>query len=437
MSTKLKFHFAINHGRVQQSGQAMMLTVMFFLIVSLVIVSGSTAVTMNETKINRNIADSKKSYFVSEAGLEDLAYRVLKNKIYDDTEVLSLAGHVATTTVVTSGAEREIVATSSVSNLVRKTRLRLSTGAGASFFYGVQAGEGGFIMENSSFISGNVFSNGPITGQNSNLTQGDVISAGPNGLISGIHTEGSAYANTISNSSIDGDAYYVNISGSTVGGTLYPGSENQATGTLPITEEMIGEWEAAAAAGGEINSPCPYKIKTDTTIGPIKINCDLEISGTPVITIAGPIWVSGNINFENSSVVKLHSSMGRSSVAIIADNQSNRLTSSKIELQNSAQFQNSGTEGSYILILSQNNSAENGGGEKAIILKNSANGDVLVYAGHGEIELQSSVDLKEVTAYRIRIKNSAQIIYESGLANILFTSGPSGGYSISDWKEIK
>ena len=109
----------------------------------------------------------------------------------------------------------------------------------------------------------------------------------------------------------------------------------------------------------------------------------------------------------------------------------------KIELQNSAQFQNSGTEGSYILILSQNNSAENGGGEKAIILKNSANGDVLVYAGHGEIELQSSVDLKEVTAYRIRIKNSAQIIYESGLANILFTSGPSGGYSISDWKEIK
>lgn len=415
----------------------MMLTVMFFLVVSLVIVSGSAAVTMNETKINRKIADSKKSFFVSEAGLEDLAYRVLKNKIYDDTEVLSLAGYVATTTVVTDGSGREIVATSSVSNLVRKTRLRLSTDIGASFFYGVQAGEGGFIMENSSFISGNVFSNGPVTGQNSNLTQGDVISAGPNGLISGIHTEGSAYANTISNSDIDGNAYYMNISGSTVGGTLYPNSENQATGTLPITEEMISEWEAAAAAGGEISSPCPYKIKTDTTIGPIKINCDLEISGTPVITIAGPIWVSGNINFENSSVVKLHSSMGRSSVAIIADNQSNRLTSSKIELQNSAQFQNSGTEGSYILILSQNSSAENDGGEKAIILKNSANGDVLVYAGHGEIELQNSVDLKEVTAYRIRIKNSAQVIYESGLANILFTSGPSGGYNISDWKEIK
>lgn len=431
MSKKIKIH------KVHKSGQAMILTVMFFLIVSLVIVSGSTAVTMSEAKINRKIVDSKRSYFVSEAGLEDLAYRVLKNKIYDSTETLTLSGHTATTTVVSMGAIREIVATSSVANLVRKTRLRLSTGDGASFFYGVQAGDGGFIMENNSLISGNVFSNGPIVGKNSNLARGDAISSGSSGLVNGIHAEGSVYSRAIANSSIDGDAYYVNISNSTVGGSLYPGSEDQATSTLPLSEEMISDWEAAAEAGGVINSPCPYKINSDITLGPARIDCNLEISGTPVVTIAGPIWVKGNIEFENSAIVKLHSSLGGSSVAIIADNPLNRTTSSKIEAENSVQFQNSGTEGSYVLMLSQNNSAESGGGEKAIIFKNSVNGDVLVYAGHGEIELQNSISLKEVTGYKIRIKNSAQIIYESGLTNVLFTSGPSGGYSISDWKEIK
>ena len=73
--------------------------------------------------------------------------------------------------------------------------------------------------------------------------------------------------------------------------------------------------------------------------------------------------MNGNIEIENSSIIKLASSLGANSVAVIADNPANRTTSSKIELGNSAQFQNSGTEGSYILFISQNNSAQNGGSE--------------------------------------------------------------------------
>ena len=64
-------------------------------------------------------------------------------------------------------------------------------------------------------------------------------------------------------------------------------------------------------------------------------------------------------------------------------------------------------------------------------------GKLLVYAGHGEINLKNDINLKEVTGYKITIQNNAQVVYESGLANLLFSSGPSGGYFVDSWKEVE
>ena len=368
--------------------------------------------------------------------MEDVSYRIIKSKNYDNAETLTLDGYIASSVIVDSDGAKEVTATGNASSHIRKIKTRLITGTGVSFHYGVQVGEGGIIMENSSQIAGNVFSSGPIAGENSNLVKGDIISAGPAGTINGVHATGTVYAHSISNSDIDKDAYYATISNTTVDGVEYPNSPDQATSSLAITDAMIEAWKAAAAVS-VISSPCPYNIKDDITIGPVKINCNLEISGSPTITIAGPVWVNGNIEIDNSPTIKLASSLGANSVAVIADNPSNRTTSSKIELGNSTQFQNSGTEGSYILFVSQNNSAQNGGSEKAITAENSMSGEVLVYAGHGEILLKNNISLREVSAYKIRLSNSAQVIYKAGLVNLLFTSGPSGGYSIDGWQEIQ
>ncbi len=190
--------------------------------------------------------------------------------------------------------------------------------------------------------------------------------------------------------------------------------------------------------GGIISSPCPYKITNTVTIGPKKIACDLEISGTNyTITLAGNVWVAGDIEISNSPTIKVASSFGNKGVAIIADKPSNQTTSSKISLENSAIFEGSGSPGSYVMFISQNRSAESGGSEVAINVKNTVSGALLVYAGHGEISLENSINLREVTAYRIRLKNTAQVVYETGIANLLFNSGPSGGYEILDWKEIE
>ena len=416
------------------SGYAILTSVLFFMFISMIIISGTQTISYKEVKSSKDFGASKKSFFTAESGVEDMAYRIIKGKQYNTTEILSLGGYFSTTTVASIGGFREITATGTASKMIRKSKIKLKNNSGVSFHYGVQVGEGGIIMENSAQVIGNVFSNGPIVGLNSNIVKGDIISAGPSGSVNGSHATGTAYAHSITNSNIDKDAYYKTISNTIVDGIKYPNSLDQATSSLPITDAMIEEWKTAASVS-VINSPCPYEINDDITIGPVKINCDLKIKGNDTITIAGPVWVNGNIEIENSPMIKLASSLGANSVAVIADKPSNRTTSSKIELANSAQFQNSGTEGSYILFVSQNNSAQNGGDEKAIVVENSLSGEVLVYAGHGEINIKNGASLREVSAYKIRLGNNTQVIYKTGLANLLFSSGPSGGYSIDGWQE--
>lgn len=383
---------------------------------------------------------SRQSYFLAEAGLEDVLYRLKTAQPVGASEVLNLNGSTVTTITTDIPNGKEIVATAEVESAVRKIEASVALGSGVSFHFGVQVGKGGLVMQNTSSISGNVYSNGAITGDGStnNIIRGSVVSAGPSGLIDRLYATSSAYAHTISNSKTDANAYYQNISNTVVLGTLYPNSPDQATSTLPISDEQIEEWKQIALDGGIISSPCPYEIEEATTIGPVKINCDLEISGNNyTVTLAGNVWVEGNIEIQNSPTVRVASSFGNKGVVVIADKPSNPITSSKIMLQNSATFQGSGTPGSHILFISQNRSAESGGDEVAIEVKNTVSGALLVYAGHGEVMLQNSINLKEVAAYRLRLKNTAQVVYETGIVDLLFDSGPSGGYEILSWDEIE
>jgi len=430
-------HFFQNHKK-SQNGQAIIIVVVFFLLISLTIVIGVMSPVVRETKIAHDFTTSREGYFAAEALNEDIIYRLANNLIVQPAESLTLNGSTATATISDVLGAKQIIVTGNRSNLIRRTKTLLSYSTGSAFFYGVQSGEGGFVMENSSSVKGSLFSNGPVSGSGSSEVQGDVISGGPTGLIDGIHSTSSAYAHTIQNSQIDKDAHYQAISGTLVGGVSYPGSVDQATGTLPISDSEVADWESAAAAGGTISSPCPYRITSNTTIGPKKITCDLEIDGTNiVVNLAGPLWVTGNISFSNSPDIKVSAGLGNKSVVIIADKPTNRLTSSQIEVTNSTEFFGSGFPNSYVLLLSQNNSVETGGSEVAIDVANSTKGALLVYAGHGEIMLQNSVSLKEITAYRIRLKNSTEVIYETGLANLLFSAGPGGGYNIQSWEEIQ
>ena len=53
---------------------------------------------------------------------------------------------------------------------------------------------------------------------------------------------------------------------------------------------------------------------------------------------------------------------------------------------------------------------------------------MVAYAAHGLIPITNSVSLKEATAYRITLANTANVIYDTGLPNAEFESGPGGSW---------
>ncbi|MEK7069713.1 MAG: hypothetical protein AAB962_01515, partial [Patescibacteria group bacterium] len=145
----------------KQGGYAVLTSVMFFMFISIIIVSGMQTISYKEAKSSKDFGASKKSFFMAESGVEDMAYRIIKGKQYNTTEILSLGGYFSTTTVASIGGFREITATGTASKMIRKSKIKLKNNSGVSFHYGVQVGEGGIIMENSAQVIGNIFSNGP------------------------------------------------------------------------------------------------------------------------------------------------------------------------------------------------------------------------------------------------------------------------------------
>jgi hypothetical protein len=425
------------------NGQALLIAVFFFVVVSALVVAAISVPLLRGVNRAGAYTTSIKSFYAGESGAEDVVYRLKVGKRVSAAENVPLGDQVIAVDNNDIGAgNREVIAEGSIDNRVRKVRYVLRVGEGATFSFGVQTDTGGIIMENSSSINGNAFSNGTIVGSGNNLVNGDAISAGAGGLMRGIHTTGAGYAHSIEDSTIDGDAYYFSsdtISNTTVGGVSYPDSADQATSSLPITDEQIETWKTDAESGGV--TPCPegqteIVINTSQTIGPHKFACNLTIKNNPTITLAGAVWIEGNMTLENNVSYVVDPALEGESIPIVADNPLNRETSSQIDFRNSGFFDGAG-QGSYIVLISQNESAENGGSNYAIRVTNGASGDVLVYAGHGEILLQNNIDLKEVTAYQVRLQNSAEVTYESGLANLLFTSGPSGGFHLDSWEEIE
>lgn len=416
---------------------AMFITVLFLLL-SLAVISGVNLLAGQTARLVGQSFDSIRAYFLSESGSEDAIYRLRSAKVAPPSFNVWLDGHQAAVTLAEVEGNKEIVSIGTINDTQRQIKNILVLGSGASFNFGVQSGRGGFVMANNSTIEGNLYSNGPVTGFNSGLIKGSVISAGPTGLIDGITATGTAYAHTIKNANIGGDAYYQSISLTEVGGDSYPNSPDQATTSLPISDEQIEKWKNDAALGGEIDcAKVPYRIREAVTLGPVKINCDLEISGNNYdVTLAGNVWVKGSISISNSPTIRILDSIGARSVAMIADNPNDRINSSRVILNNEGTFLGSGRAGSYILMISQNNAAEMGGGPTAVEVLNSIGGDLLVYAGHGEIILNNYVDLKQVTAYLIRLSNFSIVKYAIGLASILFTSGPGGTWRILSWFEM-
>lgn len=233
---------------------------------------------------------------------------------------------------------------------------------------------------------------------------------------------GNTTTTNISDSEVGGDLWCMTHTDTIVGGSVYcpttstppadPGPVNE-----PVSEALINEWKNDAAAGGTINGD--YSITTDVSLGPKKINGNLNIGGNLRLNITGTIYVTGDITINTNAILSLDPSYGSSSGVIIADG--------GILILNGALLSGSGEDGSYLMMLTTKNSAV----ENAVDINNNSN-SAIFYAPYGIININNNAVLKESCGYKLIIGNSAVFNYEMGMAEIFFSSGPSGG-----WSELK
>lgn len=121
--------------------------------------------TFGEQMMASETARSTKSYYASEAGVEDATYRVAKALAYPANYTLAVASSTATVTVTSSGSSRIVYSEGDHLTDARNLRAFLDiTSVNPQFFYGAQVDAGGMVMGNGAQVNGNLFSNGSVTG---------------------------------------------------------------------------------------------------------------------------------------------------------------------------------------------------------------------------------------------------------------------------------
>ncbi len=239
--------------------------------------------------------------------------------------------------------------------------------------------------------------------------------------MTGLTVGGIARAHTLTNCQVTGKAYYyTTITNCPVGGIKYPNTADTAPVSMPISDAQIDGWEATAEAGGVIAGP--YSLSGTQTLGPKKIDGDLNVGINATLYMTGPIWVKGNITFGNGASLIVHSSTGNNGAILIADDPSNVATKGVVDLSNNMTIAGNGTANGYPMVLSTNSSAS------AITMSNNAT-SVILYASQGTVNVVNNAIANQVTAYKLNLANNTTVQYVNGLQNQTFSNGPGGSWA--------
>lgn len=414
------------------------------------IITASASVLVSYALITRNAGKLLEADYdalqIAEAGIQKALYCLKATNdagcggTYGDTHVgqadVPFGNGSFTTTVVTSGSEKIITSLGiNATNKTATVEVRVTTDTApekdASFRYAVQVGSEGLEINNNAEVN-----NGPIR-SNSDIDCGgqadiaqDVFVSKDGGEILNCTIGGDAHADRVRNSDVTGDVYYkddpTDVSGTSVGGTKYPDSPTPQEIDLPDLD--LTQWRQAAENGGIVNGD--YEPSDGESLGPMKIDGDLTIGNGVDITLTGPLWVTGDVFTDNNSSITLDSSFGMNSTVILADHYPNDISDGgKILLDNGSTIYGSGTDGSYILFMSTNDSLNEN--DPAVEVKNNASGAIIL-ALNGLAYFWNNSDVAAIAGESIIMRNNAVLNYDdAGLmpSDAVFWTGETG-----DWR---
>ena len=418
---------------ISQKGFAALFITILILAIILAIGLSVAIFTLGQQKIAGNIIKSSQAYFTAEAGTEDALLKLAKQKQWSSPYSFEVGdGSVTVEISDIIGGSRTITSKGDVLNRIRNIEVLYTiTTEQISFYYGAQVGDGGMEMGNNARVEGNVFSNGSVIASK----------GGDKGYIDDtvkVATIGSRIEGLI----VGEDAYTHNCKNCMIGGTLYfsgGGSENceaekgtkdhpvQKSQDLPISQSVIEGWKNDAASGGVIDGDYVLDGKVTDYLGPKKITGNMLLDNKATLIITGTILVVGDITVRNGATIRLDSNYyGGIGGVLIVDG--------KIKIRPGVTLEGSGQEGSYLLLLSTNDSLDKA--SPAIDIDNTTQGAIF-YTTNGLIVIRNNVEAREVTGYQIYLDNNAIIHYEAGLEDAEFSSGPGGSWKVISWREIE
>ncbi len=381
----------------------------------------------------RNKTRSIQSYYAAEAGLEDSLLRLKRGMKFFSPNTLAVENSSANIEISELiGGSRTVTSLGNTDNRIRKLSVTyIITTDEIAFYYGAQVDEGGILMGTNARIEGNVFSNGsilPSTGGLGQVTDTAVVAINGN-KIDSANIGGDAYVHTCKDSNITGTLYYV--SGGSIQNCTYSALVNMGPNQidpkpLPISSEQITKWKDEIAVGGTIVGDYTLINGATDSLGPVKITGNLLIDNNSTLTLTGAIYVVGDVTIQNNSTARLSDNFGSLSGIIITDG--------KIIIRNNAILEGTGKEGSFLMLLSTNDSLDPV--DPAIDVVNNAEGAIF-YSPEGVTHLHNNIVISEATGYQLALDNNAIIKYLIGLESVSFTTGPGGSWKIIDWKEIE
>lgn len=257
-----------------------------------------------------------------------------------------------------------------------------------------------------------------------------VYSGGVTGLVGG-----ATYAGGLT---LGGDAWATTVRGTSATGAMYcttGTNNNKACNTsrggapqlpMPFTDDDIQSWYDEAAGGGTYTGDLTVGW-AGLALGPRVINGNLTVNGGGTLTLNGTVRVTGNLTVTGGGKIVLPSSYGLNSGTIITDG--------RISVAGGGSA-GSGNASSYLFVVSTSKCPNdtNCGGNPAITISGGA-GAIAANAQEGTVDLHGGASIKAVTGKTITVTGGSTVTYDSGLASPSFTSGPSGGFTISGWRE--
>lgn len=250
---------------------------------------------------------------------------------------------------------------------------------------------------------------------------------------------GDAYSRTIENTTIDGKAYYQNLIGTVkanggavtcaendAGPYCFDNSPDQPPASFPISDAEIAQMESQAALGGTTTCSPTCIIPDGASIGPRKYNGDVTLDNGAQVTLTGTVWVNGNLLIDNNSALILSDAYGSDSGTIIADYTADQTLKGKIILQNNGNILGNSTPDTYVMAISMHRDQIFSAATVNVLNNLSA---AVIYSPYGIVEISNNAALKEVTAQKLILRENTSVTYESGLANVNFTTGPGGSWA--------